>query len=49
MDHYKFSIIKSLLLALGSLEILGNPVNLFSNIGTGFKDLVEKPLEVLII
>jgi len=49
MAHYKYSIIKSLLLTLGSLEIFGNPVNLFSNIGTGFKDLVEKPLEVIIL
>lgn len=45
-DHYKFSIIKALLKTLGSLDIIGNPVNLFSNIGTGFKDLVEKPIEV---
>ena len=30
---------------LGSIDILGNPVGLFSNIGTGVVDLFEKPKE----
>jgi vacuolar protein sorting-associated protein 13A/C len=30
---------------LGSIDILGNPVGLFSNIGTGVSDLFEKPIE----
>lgn len=29
----------------GSLNIIGNPVSLFRNISTGFKDLKDKPSE----
>ena len=29
----------------GSLNILGNPVGLFKNISTGFKDFKDKPSE----
>jgi len=28
---------------MGSFEILGNPVGLFQNIGSGIKDLISKP------
>lgn len=30
---------------LGSLNIIGNPVSLFRNVATGFKDLKDKPAE----
>jgi len=44
--HYWLNITTSLLRTLGSLDIVGNPVGLFSNISTGVKDLIAKPLEV---
>jgi hypothetical protein len=36
---------KQLYKIFGSLNILGNPVSLFMNISSGFKDLKEKPSE----
>ena len=30
---------------IGSLDILGNPVNLIDNFTQGFKDLVNKPIQ----
>jgi len=29
----------------GSLNIIGNPMGLFKNISTGFKDLKDKPAQ----
>ncbi len=43
--HYKNSVLKQLYKIFGSLNIIGNPVSLFRNISTGFKDLKEKPAE----
>lgn len=36
---------KSIPKLLGSLDIVGNPVGLFTNIASGVIDLVEKPIE----
>lgn len=41
--HYKSSVLKQLYKIFGSLNIIGNPVSLFRNISTGFKDLKDKP------
>lgn len=30
---------------MGSLDILGNPVGLMKNIGTGVFDFIDKPIE----
>lgn len=30
---------------MGSANIIGNPVSLFKNIGTGVSDLIEMPLD----
>jgi len=30
---------------IGSADIFGNPVGLFSNIGTGFVEFIESPIE----
>ncbi len=30
---------------MGSMEFIGNPVGLFSNIGSGLQDLINKPQE----
>lgn len=32
---------------MGSLSIIGNPIGLFNNVSTGFKDFVDKPAEGL--
>lgn len=45
MEHYKGSVMRQLYKVFGSLNILGNPVSLFRNISTGFKDLKDKPAE----
>lgn len=45
MEHYKSSVLKQLYKVFGSLNIIGNPVSLFRNVSTGFKDLKDKPSE----
>lgn len=45
IEHYKGSVMRQLYKVFGSLNILGNPVSLFRNISTGFKDLKDKPSE----
>lgn len=45
MQHYKSSVMRQLYKIFGSLNIIGNPVSLFRNISTGFKDLKDKPSE----
>ena len=45
MQHYKSSVIRQLYKVFGSLNIIGNPVSLFRNVSTGFKDLKDKPSE----
>jgi hypothetical protein len=34
---------------IGSLNIIGNPAKLVTNIGSGIKDFIEKPIEVCLI
>ena len=43
--HYKESLTVSIFKLLGSIDLIGNPVGLFSNIGSGVSDLIEKPKE----
>ena len=45
VSHYKQAAITEVLKVLGSLNIIGNPVGLFSNVATGMQDLFEKPIE----
>lgn len=45
MQHYKKHGMSQILKILGALDILGNPVNLFSNIGTGVTEFFEKPIK----
>ncbi len=44
---YKQSALSQIIKLLGSFEIIGNPINLMSNLGAGFKDFIEKPVEGL--
>lgn len=39
VDHYKRTCINQFYKIFGSLNIIGNPLSLFRNISTGFKDL----------
>src|SRR5206468_2879192 len=60
-QHYFSSILKQTYLVnrflflnliieiLGSLDFLGNPVNLFSNIGSGFSDFFYEPAKGLVV
>ena len=43
--YYKEDMLKNVLLIVGSIEILGNPVGLFKHISTGVVDFIEKPIE----
>ena len=45
MIRYKKSLMKQIFLLMGSIDLIGNPVGLFSNIGAGMQDLVMKPAE----
>ena len=36
---------RQIFLLLGSIDLIGNPVGLFSNIGQGMQDLIKKPTE----
>ena len=45
ISHYKTNLTTEIFKLLGSINILGNPVGLFSQIGTGVSDLIEKPME----
>lgn len=48
LKHYMNSFSTEVLKLLGSMNIIGNPVGLFSQIGTGVQDFIEKPLEGII-
>lgn len=43
--HYVINGAKQALKLVGSLDIIGNPVNLFSNVGTGITDFFDKPIK----
>ena len=45
LDKVKNDGIKSVLKVAGSLDIVGNPVGLISNISHGVVDLIEKPVD----
>jgi len=45
ISHYKNNLTTEVFKLLGSINIIGNPVGLFSQIGTGVQDLIEKPME----
>lgn len=45
MGHYKGLFTSQIYKVVGSLNIIGNPMGLFRNISTGFKDLKDKPKE----
>ena len=42
--HYIVQAIKGSYKLLGSVEFLGNPVNIVSSFGTGFKDFFYEPI-----
>lgn len=44
--HYNVELVQQLLSVIGSVDVLGNPAGFVDNLGTGFKDFINKPLEV---
>lgn len=42
-SHYKWEVIKKSYRVLGSFDIIGNPVNSLSALGSGFKDFFYEP------
>eukprot|EP01135_Chromosphaera_perkinsii_P008710 Nk52_evm43s1444 gene=Nk52_evmTU43s1444 len=45
--HYKQEILKQTYKIIGSADFLGNPIGMWNNISTGFKDLFYEPAEGL--
>lgn len=45
VSHCKEELTGSLPMFLGSIQIIGNPVELFNTLGTGLVDFIEKPIE----
>jgi hypothetical protein len=45
LELYKKNILATAVKVLGSVEILGNPVGLFTNIGSGVQDFISEPAE----
>lgn len=43
LQNYKSEGIKQIGKLVGSLSIIGNPIGLFNNVSTGFKDFIDKP------
>lgn len=43
--HYKDSFLKHSLQILASVNIIGNPASLIKNIGIGFEDLKNMPMD----
>ena len=46
--HYKQQVQEQLLTLVGSFDILGNPIGLIDNLGTGFVDLFHEPAKGLV-
>ena len=42
-DHYKTSIISTVLKVIGSINIIGNPIGLYNYIKSGFIELIDRP------
>ncbi|CAM9447342.1 unnamed protein product [Chrysoparadoxa australica] len=47
LRHYKFAFLKQVGNVVGSLEFLGDPAGLLSNLSTGVKDFFYEPIEGL--
>lgn len=45
LSHYQEIIFISIIKIIGSINIIGNPLGLITYIGSGVKDLIEKPIE----
>lgn len=45
MKHFNRQVIFQFYKIIGSLDLLGSPVNLFSNIGTGVVEFFEMPIK----
>jgi vacuolar protein sorting-associated protein 13A/C len=43
--RYKDSLLKQLFLIIGSIDLIGNPIGLINNIGSGLSDLIKKPAQ----
>lgn len=46
-SHYKENIISTVLKIIGSLNIIGNPIGLFREVGSGIVDFFEMPIQGL--
>lgn len=48
MMHYTRQAVTEVLKLIGSVDVLGNPVGLFTNIGTGVKDFFYEPAQGIV-
>jgi vacuolar protein sorting-associated protein 13A/C len=47
ISHYSYRFLTQLHKVLGSIEVLGNPVNLFSNVSAGVGDFFYEPYRAI--
>jgi len=47
-EHYKTSIVSTVLKVIGSINILGNPIGLYNYMKSGFIELIERPRKGLV-
>ena len=49
MVQYKQSTLVQVMKIFGAIDLLGNPINLFQNVGTGVQDFFQKPIQGIIM
>ncbi len=49
MQHYQREGLREAYKVVGSIELLGNPVGLVRNLGTGVKDFIAEPAKVSMV
>lgn len=47
-EHYKTSIISTVLKVIGSINIIGNPIGLYNYIKSGFVEMIDRPRQGLV-
>ena len=48
LNQYKQATLVQIMKIFGCIDVLGNPVNLFKNIGSGVKDFFQKPIQGIV-
>ena len=49
IGQYKQATLVQVMKVFGAIDLLGNPINLFHNVGTGVQDFFQKPIQGIIM